>query len=159
MFFRLQSYATCSFYNTFVNMLYNTWLHVVSCLHTMVLYMVERKYANGRKHAMQAHNVSTQHKHATQAQNASNQHKHTTQAQNASTNGGDASRVGKRCGYLLEFIYSSFLYPDARRVAPIRGSVACLSCVLEYVRLFVFCPAIYIKVDRLASKRACQPVN
>ena len=66
---------------------------MASCLRTMILYMVERKYANGRKH--------------------------TTQAHNSSTNGGDASRVGKRCGYLLEFIYSSFLYPDARRVAPI----------------------------------------
>ena len=53
-------------------MLYNTWLHVVSCLHTMLLYMVKRKYANGRKHARQAHNAST----------------------NSSTNGGDASRVG-----------------------------------------------------------------
>lgn len=38
------------FYNTFVNMLYNTWLHMASCLRTMILYMVERKYANGRKH-------------------------------------------------------------------------------------------------------------
>ena len=44
-----------------------------------------------------------------------------TQALNASTNGGDASRVGERCSYyLVEFIFSSFLYPDARRVAPIR---------------------------------------
>ena len=54
------------------------------------------------------------------------------QAPSANSNGGDASRVGffsslvsrKRCCYyLVEFIFSYFLYPDARRVAPIRGSV------------------------------------
>ena len=40
---------------------------------------------------------------------------------NATSNGGDASRVGKRCSYyLVESIFFSFLYPDARRVAPIR---------------------------------------
>ena len=34
--------------------------------------------------------------------------------------GGDASRVGKRGSYYLaEFVFSSFLYPDAGRVAPI----------------------------------------
>ena len=43
---------------------------------------------------------------------------HKTQAQNASTNGGDASRVGKRYSYYLtEFVFISFLYPDAGRVA------------------------------------------
>ncbi len=37
---------------------------------------------------------------------------------------GDASRVGKiRSYYLVAFVFSSFLYPDAGRVAPIRGSV------------------------------------
>ena len=42
-----------------------------------------------------------------------------TQAKNASTNGGDASRVGKIYSYyLVEFVFSSFLYPDAGRVAP-----------------------------------------
>ena len=47
---------------------------------------------------------------------------------NASSNGGDASRVGKRCSYyLVEFVLHYFLYPDAGRVAPIRGSVGCLS--------------------------------
>ena len=50
------------------------------------------------------------------------------QAQNASTNGNDASRVGKRCSYyLVGFVLHYFLYPDAGRVAPIRGSVGCLS--------------------------------
>ena len=45
----------------------------------------------------------------------------TDSSANATSNGGDASRVGKRCSYyLVEFIFSSFLYPDARRVAPIR---------------------------------------
>ena len=39
--------------------------------------------------------------------------------------GDDASRVGKRFSYyLVEFIFSSFLYPDAGRVAPISGSVS-----------------------------------
>ena len=54
------------------------------------------------------------------------------EAPSANSNGGDASRVGffsslvsrKRCCYyLVEFVFSYFLYPDARRVAPIRGSV------------------------------------
>ena len=52
---------------------------------------------------------------------ASTKRKHTTQALTQALMGGDASRVGKRCSYyLVEFIFSSFLYPDARRVAPIR---------------------------------------
>ena len=35
---------------------------------------------------------------------------------------------GKRCSYyLVEFVLHYFLYPDARRVAPIRASVGCLS--------------------------------
>ncbi len=47
-----------------------------------------------------------------------------TQAKNASTNGGDASRVGKIYSYyLVEFVFPSFLYPNAGRVAPISGSV------------------------------------
>ena len=47
-----------------------------------------------------------------------------TQAQNATSNGGDASRVGKIYSYyLVEFVFPSFLYPDAGRVAPISGSV------------------------------------
>ena len=47
---------------------------------------------------------------------------------NASSNGGDASRVGKRCSYyLVEDVLPCFLCPDARRVAPIRASVGCLS--------------------------------
>ena len=55
-----------------------------------------------------------------------------TQAPNASTNGGDASRVGKIFSYyLVEHVFSSFLYPDARRVAPIRGSVLWRGLVLE----------------------------
>ena len=59
-----------------------------------------------------------------QAPNATSKRYLTTQAQNASTSGGDASRVGKRCSYyLVEFVLPSFLYPDARRVAPIRASV------------------------------------
>ena len=42
-----------------------------------------------------------------------------TQAQNATSNGGDAARVGKIYSYyLVEFVFSSFLYPDAGRVAP-----------------------------------------
>ena len=47
-----------------------------------------------------------------------------TQAKNATSNGGDASRVGKIYSYyLVEFVFPSFLYPDAGRVAPISGSV------------------------------------
>ena len=44
--------------------------------------------------------------------------------ENATSNGGDASRVGKRCSYYLaEFAFSSVLYPDAGRVAPISACV------------------------------------
>ena len=32
--------------------------------------------------------------------------------------------------HLVEFVYPSFLYPDARRVAPISACVVCLSCVV-----------------------------
>ena len=48
-------------------MLYNTWLHMASCLRTMILYMVERKYANGLKHQTQALNATSKRKHKTQA--------------------------------------------------------------------------------------------
>ena len=49
-----------------------------------------------------------------------------TQAQNATSNGGDASRVGKIYSYyLVEFVFPSFLYPDAGRVAPISACVFC----------------------------------
>ena len=48
------------------------------------------------------------------------------QAPNATSNGGDASRVGKRGSYYLaEFVFSSFLYPDAGRVAPISACDFC----------------------------------
>ena len=41
-------------------------------------------------------------------------------------NEGDASRVGKRGSYYLaEFVFSSFLYPDAGRVAPISACDFC----------------------------------
>ena len=60
----------------------------------------------------------------TQALNASTKRKHKAQAQNATSNGGDASRVGKGCSYYLaEFVFPSFLYPDAGRVAPISACV------------------------------------
>ena len=53
-----------------------------------------------------------------------------TQAPNATSNGGDASRVGKRCSYYLaEFAFSSVLHPDAGRVAPIS---ACVSSSTKY---------------------------
>ena len=44
--------------------------------------------------------------------------------EDATTNGGDASRVGKRCSYyLIGFVLPCSLCPDAGRVAPIRASV------------------------------------
>ena len=46
--------------------------------------------------------------------------------------------------YLVEFVSPSFLYPDARRVAPISGSVACLRWALEYVRILRFTGLLYI---------------
>ena len=54
---------------------------------------------NKRKQQMQAPNASNKCKQQMQATNASNKCKQQTQATNASTNGGDASRVGKRCCY------------------------------------------------------------
>ena len=65
-----------------------------------------------------------------QAPNAITKRYHPTLSQNANSNGGDASRVGKikRKDTPLN---DSCTIPDARRVAPIRGSVWCLS-------LFVF---------------------
>ena len=45
----------------------------------------------------------------------------------------DASRVGKiRSYYLVAFVFSFFLYPDAGRVAPIRGSVWWLRFVVAF---------------------------
>ena len=54
--------------------------------------------------------------------NHANRLKH--QAPNATSNGGDASRVGVRKSYYLAaFVFSSFLYTDAGRVAPISACV------------------------------------
>ena len=59
-----------------------------------------------------------------QALNASTKRKHQTLPQNATSNGGDASRVGVRKSYYLAaFVFSSFLYTDAGRVAPISACV------------------------------------
>ena len=57
--------------------------------------------------------------------------------ENATTNGGDASRVGKICSYyLVAFVFSSILYPDAGRVAPpISACVLCLSFVLGEMQM------------------------
>ena len=83
---------------------------MASCLRTMVLYMVERKYANGLKHATQALNAST---------NATSQRKHKTQALMGAT---------RLASGIVQLLFSgacvfSFYFSDARRVAPIRGSV------------------------------------
>ena len=45
---------------------------------------------------------------------AAKERKHRTQAHNASTNGGDASRVGERCGYLFSRV-RIFLLSLSRR--------------------------------------------
>ena len=79
------------------------------------------------KHATQAHNASTQRKHTTQAHNASTQLKHATQALMGATRLASEKDVAI---YLVEFVSPSFLYPDARRVAPISACVVCLSCVV-----------------------------
>ena len=64
-----------------------------------------------------------------------NKRKQQTRATNATTNGGDASRVGKRCSYYFVACVFPLLslfrrgdeaaekFSDARRVAPISGSV------------------------------------
>ena len=67
-----------------------------------------------RKQQTQTTNASNKRKQQMQATNASNKRKQQTQATNASTNGGDASRLGKRNGYyLVACIILSFLYFDA----------------------------------------------
>ena len=58
--------------------------------------------------------------------------------EDATTNGGDASRVGKRCSYyLVAFVFSYILYPDTGRVAPISACVLCLSFVLGEMQMMV----------------------
>ena len=83
----------------------------------MILYMVERKYANGLKHTRLPRKASNQRKHTTQAHNASTKRKHKTQALMGATRLASGKDVAI---YLVEFVFPSFLYPDARRVAPIR---------------------------------------
>ena len=61
--------------------------------------------------------ASTQGYHARQATNASTQRKHKTQALMGATRLASGKDVAI---YLVEFVSPSFLYPDARRVAPIR---------------------------------------
>ena len=57
----------------------------------------------------------------------STKHYNKTLLQNATSNGGDASRVGKkRCYYLAELVFLFFLCPDAGRVAPISACVSFL---------------------------------
>ena len=68
------------------------------------------------KRETQAQRSSAELKHKVQAQSSSIKLKHKTQAQNSSTNGGDASRVGKRRNKELNPTLST----DAGRVAPIR---------------------------------------
>ena len=85
---------------------------------------------------MQALKASTKCKHKTQALNANTKRTHPTLPQNATSNGGDASRVGKRSSYhLAAFVFSSFLYPDARRVAlslqQLSGAAANLQTLLN----------------------------
>ncbi len=67
-----------------------------------------------------------------------------TQAPNATSNGGDASRVGKRCSYYLaEFALPSVLYPDAGRVAPISACVWSLSAIASPPLVLAFsCSAL-----------------
>ena len=59
---------------------------------------------------------------------AAKERKHRTQALMGATRLASGKDVAI---YLVEFVSSSFLYPDARRVAPISACVVCLSCVLE----------------------------
>ena len=72
-----------------------------------------------------------------QAPNATSKRYLTTQAQNASTNGGDASRVGKRCSYLFRracFHLSLFPTRDASPplVLAFCASVVSLRCKLAF---------------------------
>ena len=60
---------------------------------------------------------------------AAKERKHTTQALMGATRLASGKDVAI---YLVEFVSSSFLYPDARRVAPISACVGCLSCVVAF---------------------------
>ena len=86
------------------------------------------------KHTTQALNASTKRKHITQAltllPNASTKRKHTTQALTQALMGATRLASGK-----VQLLFSgacvfSFYFSDARRVAPIRGSVGCLRWVV-----------------------------
>ena len=69
---------------------------------------------NKRKQQMQTTNANNKRKQQTQATSASNKRKQQAQATNARTNGGEASRLGKRSGYyLVACVILSFLYSDA----------------------------------------------
>gem|GEM_PF-793900 len=59
----------------------------------------------------------------TLTQNASSRRKLKTLVLNASSNGGDASRVGKKMQQLFSRVCMPFLSLHAGRVAPIRASV------------------------------------
>ena len=74
-----------------------------------------------------------------------------TQAKNASTNGGDASRGKIYSYYLVEFVFSSFLYPDAGRVAPISGSVF-LQRVFKQLKNVSKCSRQKVYFERPACK-------
>ena len=81
---------------------------------------------------------------------------HQALALNATSNGGDASRVGKICNfYLAEFVFPSFLYPDARRVAPIRGSVLRWRLVLEETQALMGATRLASGKMQLLFSRAC----
>ena len=58
---------------------------------------------------------------------AAKERKHRTQALMGATRLASGKDVAI---YLVAFVSSSFLYPDARRVAPISACVVCLSCVV-----------------------------
>ena len=60
---------------------------------------------------------------------AAKERKHRTQALMGATRLASGKDVAI---YLVEFVSSSFLYPDARRVAPISACVVCLSCVVAF---------------------------
>ena len=75
---------------------------------------------NTLKHETQAQSSSAELKRKGQAQRSSAELKHKTQAQNSSTNGGDASRVGKRRNKELNptLYYANASFSPTRDASP-----------------------------------------
>ena len=85
----------------------------------LIINAVQAKSAECRQN-QQIQSLGGEMQVKTLPQNASTRRYHKMLAQNANSNGGDASRVGKRCSnYLVEFVCLSFLCPTRDASPPL----------------------------------------